>query len=77
MFPNTDNKSCFKSVKDVLLDNNFDLESAQCIVDALEICLTCNNSKFNHQNSLQKDGTAQGLTCLIPMPILPWPNMTL
>ena len=60
MFPNIDNKSCFKSVNDVLLGNNFDLESTRCIADALEIYLTCNNSKFNHQNSLQKDGTAQG-----------------
>ena len=60
MFPNIDNKSGLKNVKDVLLDNNFDLDSTQCIVDALEICLTCNNSKFNHQNFLQKDGTAQG-----------------
>ena len=50
MFPNIDNKSGLKSVKDVLLDNNFDLDSTQYIVDALEICLTCNNSKFNHQN---------------------------
>ena len=50
MFPNIDNKSDLKSVKDVLLNNKFDLDFTQCIVDALEICLTCNNSKFNHQN---------------------------
>ena len=31
----------------------------KCIV-ALEICLTCNNSKLNHQYFLQTDGTAQG-----------------
>ena len=49
MFPNIDNKSDLKSIKDVLLDNSFDLHSTQCIADALEICLTCNNSKFNHQ----------------------------
>ena len=40
MFPNNDNKSGLKSVNDDLLDNNFDLDSTQCIVDALELCLT-------------------------------------
>ena len=30
-----------------------------CIVATLEICLTCNNSKFNHQHFLQTDGTEQ------------------
>lgn len=49
MFPVIDNKWSLKTVKDVLLDNNFDLDSNQCIVDNLEICLTSNNSKFNHQ----------------------------
>ena len=44
MFPNIDNKSSLKSVKDALFDNNFNLDSTQCIVDALEICLTRNNS---------------------------------
>ena len=29
-------------------------------VDALEICLTFNNSTFNHQHFLQTDGTVQG-----------------
>ena len=43
-----------------MLNNNYDLDSTLCIVDALEICLACNNSKFSHQNFLQKDGTAQG-----------------
>ena len=55
MFPVIDNKWGLKTVKDVLLDNNFDLDSTQCIVDNLEICLTCNNSKF-----LQTDSTARG-----------------
>ena len=60
MFPNIDNKSGLPSVKEALTDSNFDVDSTQCIVDALEICLTCNNSKFNHQHFLQTDGTAQG-----------------
>ena len=60
MFPNIDHKSGLLSVKEALTGSNFDVDSAQCIVDALEICLTCNNSTFNHQHFLQTDGTAQG-----------------
>ena len=60
MFPNIDNKSGLLSVKKALTDSNFDVDSAQCIVNALEIYLTCNNSRFNHQYFLQTDGTAQG-----------------
>ena len=48
MFTDIDNKSGLKSLQDVLLDSNFDLDSTQCIVDALEICLTCNNSMYRH-----------------------------
>ena len=36
------------------------MDSTQCIEEALEIYLTCSNSKFNDQNFLQTDGTAQG-----------------
>ena len=60
MFPSIDNRSGLESVKNILIANEFDMDSTQCIVEALEICLTCNNSKFNDQNFLQTDGTAQG-----------------
>ena len=43
----------------MLNDSNFAVDSTQCFADALEICLTCNNSKSNHQHFLQADGTAQ------------------
>ena len=59
MFPNIDNKSGLLSVKEVLTDSNFDADSTQFIKDALEICLTCNNSRFNHC-ALRTNGTAQG-----------------
>ena len=36
------------------------MDSTQCIEEALEIYLTCSNSKFNDQNFLQTDGTTQG-----------------
>ena len=60
MFPNIDNKSGLLSVKEALTDSTFDVNSTQCIFNALEIRLTWNNSKFNHQQFLQTDGTAQG-----------------
>ena len=57
MFPNIDNRSRLESVKNILIASEFNMDSNQCIVEALEICLTCNNSKFNGQNFLQTDGT--------------------
>ena len=44
IFPNIDNKSSLLSVKEALTDSNFDVDSTQCVVDALEICVTFNNS---------------------------------
>ena len=61
VFPNIDNKSGLLSAKEALTNSNFDIDSTQCIADALEIYLACNNSKFNHQHFLKTDGTAQGL----------------
>ena len=58
IFPNVDNKSGLLNVKEALTDTNFDVDSTQCIADALEVCLTCNNSRFNHQHFLQTYGTA-------------------
>ena len=60
MFPSIDNRSGLESVKNILIADEFDMDCTQYIVEALEICLTCNNSKFNDHNFLQKDGTAQG-----------------
>ena len=48
----------------------------QYIVDALEECLTCNNSKCNHQQFLQTDCTARTAIVSTQL-ILPWPNITL
>ena len=60
MFSSIDNRCGLEGVKNILIANKFDMDSTQCIVEALEICLTCNNFKFNDQNFLQTDGTAQG-----------------
>ena len=60
MFPSIDNRSVLESAKNILIANEFDMDSTQCIVEALEMCLTCNNSKFNDRNFLQTDVTGQG-----------------
>ena len=78
MFPNIDNKSGLSSVKNILSDNDFDPDSIQCIIDALEICLTCNNSKLLTSNIFFRlMAQHKVLICLVLMLTLPWPNMTL
>ena len=60
VFANIDNKSGLLSVKEALIDSSFDVDGTKYFVDALEICVTCINSRFNHQYSLQTDDAAQG-----------------
>ena len=60
MFPNIDNKCGLNSVKTVLLKRSTNTLPVECILEGLELCLTCNNSIFNNSNFLQTDGTAQG-----------------
>ena len=43
--------------------------STDCVIEALEICLICNNSKFAKQNLLQSNGTATEFHIHVPMPI--------
>ena len=60
MFPNIDNKSGLDVVKSVLLESSANTTPVECILEGLELCLTCDNSIFNNRNFLQTDGTAQG-----------------
>ena len=77
IIPNIDNKSGFISVKRAFADSNFDVDSTQCISDALEVCLKDNNSKFNHQHFYKLMVRHRILICLVPMVTSPWPNVTL
>ena len=74
MFPNIINKFGLLSVQETLTDSNLDVDSTQCIADALEICLTCNNPNIKHQHFLQ---TNRIFICLVLMLTLPRPTMTL
>ena len=50
-----------ESVKSILLNRYDNIPPAECIFEALELCLNCKNSVFSNQNYLQVDGTAQVL----------------
>ena len=60
MFPSIDNKSGIKAVKEMLNVRENKNPPTECILEALRLCLECNNSVFNDKNFLQTDGTAQG-----------------
>ena len=55
----TINKSDLDAVKSVLLKRSTNTPPVECILEGLELCLTCNNSISNNRNFLQTDGTAQ------------------
>ena len=60
MFPSIDNKSGLKSVHDILELRDSKFPPTSCVIEALELCSSCDNSVFNNTNYLQTDGTAQG-----------------
>ena len=58
MFPNIDSKSGLDAVRSVLSKRSTNITPVECILEGLELCLTCNI--FNNRYFLQTDGTAQG-----------------
>ncbi|CAB3990465.1 Hypothetical predicted protein [Paramuricea clavata] len=60
MFPNIDNNLGLTAVKKALDSRENKFPSTKCIVEAVEICLACNNCQFGEMNFLQKHGTAMG-----------------
>ena len=60
MFPSIDNKRGVETIRKRLnKEANFSIPT-ECIIEALEIILTCNNSKFNGINYVQSNGAATG-----------------
>ena len=43
-FPNIDNKSGLKSVNDILEISDTTFTPTSCVIEILELCLSCNNS---------------------------------
>ena len=60
MFPNIDNNLGLSSIKENLYLCGKNIPPTSCLIEAVELCLTCNNSIFNNENYLRIDGTAQG-----------------
>ena len=60
MFPSIDNISGFETVSEILSNTESDFPPAECMLEALTICLECNNSVFNNVFYLQENGTAMG-----------------
>ena len=60
MFRSIDNISGLKAVKSILDARQDQFPPTDCIIEALKLCLECNNSIFNNKHFLHSDGTAQG-----------------
>ena len=60
MFPSIDNNRGVAAVKSALDSRTSLSPSIECIIEALEICLTNNNSSFVGQKLIQTNGTTMG-----------------
>ena len=60
IFPSIDNKLGINSVIKLLNKRGCKSPPTQCVVEALELCLNCNNSIFNNTNYIRTDSTCQG-----------------
>ena len=58
MFPSIDNISALEVVSEILSNRESDFPPAECILEALTICLECNNSVFDNVFYLPENGTA-------------------
>ena len=61
-----DNESSIKAVERVLNDRESKNPPTECVLEALRLCLECNNSVFNDKTFIQTDGTAREphMSCL-------------
>ena len=59
-FASIDNNMGIASVRKYLDEKECKDLPTDCVIEALELCLSCNNSVFNTTNYLQTDGTAPG-----------------
>ena len=59
MFPTIDNKMKIASVRKYYDEKECKDLPTDCVIEALGLCLSCNNSVFNNTNYLQTNGTAK------------------
>ena len=65
------NKLCDKNLNERACTNR----PSQCVIEALELCLNCNNSIFNNTNYIETDGTDEGPICCARALIWLWQGM--
>ena len=61
MFSSIDNISGLKAIKSILDVRQDHFPPTTCIIEALKLCLECNNSIFDNKHFVQSDGAAQSL----------------
>ena len=64
MFPSVYNDVGLKTVFKILDSRVNKFPPTQSVIEALELCLTCNNSIFNNKNYLQTMAQLKGHICL-------------
>ena len=67
MFPSIDNDVGLKTVFKILDSRVNKFPPTQSVIEALELCLTCNNSIFNNKTYLQTMAQLKGHICLALM----------
>ena len=60
MFPSIDNERGITTLQTAYNKRTIQKPSTLCLIEALRLCLYCNNSIFNGTNLLQTNGTATG-----------------
>ena len=60
MFPNIDNERGIQTLRTTYDKRTSPKPSTECLIEALRLCLYCNNSTFNNTHLLQTNGTATG-----------------
>ena len=80
MFPSIDNNFRLKTVFEILESRVNKFPPTQSVIEALELCVTCNNSIINNKNYLQTNVTAQGphMSCsYADLPLVTFDNRAL
>ena len=62
IYPSIDNDKDIAAVRNASETRAYKSPSTHCIIERIEICLKCNNSRFGSQNLLQLNRTATGAT---------------
>ena len=74
-FPSIDNESGLQAVKNALEAGEEQSPPTLCIIEALELCLKCNNSILIRNTFFKMTALLNVLICLVHMVSLPLRNL--